>query len=240
MYVLDPFSLAGVRAQLADSSERSVRSALAVAGEADLAYSVLVSRLRYGGVPFISRRLAVVISKADLLRRAGVALPADSEGVADWLTAMGHHNLVMSAAQEFAEVRYFAVTSGYVAPDRLYDPGAPLRWLLQVHGVRVPAGTAAVPGLAVAAAAPADRGPGGPHPSESARSGVTGGMSPAGTQIAEEAQGAAAARSLRPEDAEVIRSDELLKEEWSNVNDGIQAIYTILGPPPLKTLSKEA
>jgi hypothetical protein len=42
---------------------------------------------------------------------------------------------------------------------------------------------------------------------------------------------------LQPEEAEVINSDELLRAEWSTVNDGIQTIYKILGPPPLKTLS---
>jgi hypothetical protein len=42
-----------------------------------------------------------------------------------------------------------------------------------------------------------------------------------------------------PENAELINSDEILRSEWSTVNDGIQAIYKILGPPPLKTLAKE-
>jgi CRP-like cAMP-binding protein len=57
-----------------------------------------------------------------------------------------------------------------------------------------------------------------------------------GTSTADERGG----QSRQPEAAEVIDSDELLRAEWSTVNDGIQAIYKILGPPPLKTLSREA
>ena len=52
--------------------------------------------------------------------------------------------------------------------------------------------------------------------------------------------GTSGKRNLHMEKAEVLDSDELLKAEWSTVNDGIQAIYKVLGPPPLKTLTREA
>jgi hypothetical protein len=42
--------------------------------------------------------------------------------------------------------------------------------------------------------------------------------------------------SLRKEAGE-IESDELLRSEWDARNVDIQRIYTILGPPPLRTLS---
>jgi hypothetical protein len=49
------------------------------------------------------------------------------------------HNLVMSARHEFAEVRFFTVASQNIPPGTHDDPGAPLRWLLTSHGVRLPA-----------------------------------------------------------------------------------------------------
>ena len=65
------------------------------------------------------------------------------------------HNLVLAARHEFAEVKFFSVASQQVAPDGRDDPGTPLRWLLTVHGVRLPADPAAPAGL------PDGRGPGG-------------------------------------------------------------------------------
>jgi hypothetical protein len=93
-------------------------------------------------VPAASQQLAVVISKADLLRGTGMALPSESDAIADWLADTGLHNLVMSARREFAEVRYYTVASQDVAADGSDDPGVPLRWLLTTHGVRLPADAA--------------------------------------------------------------------------------------------------
>jgi hypothetical protein len=44
--------------------------------------------------------------------------------------------------REFAEVRYFTVASLDVDASLPDDTGMPLRWLLAVHGVRLPAGAA--------------------------------------------------------------------------------------------------
>ena len=49
------------------------------------------------------------------------------------------HNLVMAARRDFAEVRFFAVASQALPAGAPDDPGAPLRWLLTSHGVRLPA-----------------------------------------------------------------------------------------------------
>jgi hypothetical protein len=78
------------------------------------------------------------VSKADLLRSAGLVVPAGSDEIARWLWDSGVHNLVISAPREFAEVRFFTVASQNVRPGGLDDPGAPLRWLLTAHGVRLP------------------------------------------------------------------------------------------------------
>ncbi len=138
VYVLDPFSIPAIRQQVADRNAAALGLAHAAAGDPELTYDEVVSRLRDSGVPASTERLAVVVSKADLLRAAGLSLPAGSAAIAQWLHDSGVHNLVISAPREFAEVRFFAVASQDMRPGSPDDPGAPLRWLLTSRGVRLP------------------------------------------------------------------------------------------------------
>jgi hypothetical protein len=113
---------------------------LTVREKSDLAYGQVVGRLRDRGVKKESQRLAVVVSKVDLLAERGVDFPAESAAIAEWLSENGLHNVVIAAENEFAAVSYFAVAS--VAAERSTpgtDPGAPLRWLLWARGVALPA-----------------------------------------------------------------------------------------------------
>jgi hypothetical protein len=139
VYVLDPFSIRSVADQLGDDTDGALARARAAAGDPELTYDNVVARLRDSGVPASIQILAVVVSKADLLRSAGLDVPAESAAIAGWLKDAGVHNLVMAARHEFAEVRFFTVASQDIAPGRPDDPGAPLRWLLRAHGVRLPA-----------------------------------------------------------------------------------------------------
>lgn len=139
VYILDPFSIEAVKKQIGGANAPEVRAAHAAAGDPELTYDEVASRLRDTGVPASSGRLAVVISKADLLQTAGIDLPGDSDAIAQWLWDHDVHNLVMSARRDFAEARFFAVASQAMAPGSSYDPGVPLRWLLTAHGVRLPA-----------------------------------------------------------------------------------------------------
>lgn len=140
VYILDPFSIEAVQRQLGGIAVPEVlRLARAAAGDPQLTYDEVASRLRDTGVPASRGRLAVVVSKNDLLRRAGLELPADSDAIAQWLWDNGLHNLVMSTRRDFAEVRFFAVASQAVPPGGPDDPGRPLRWLLTTHGIRLPA-----------------------------------------------------------------------------------------------------
>ena len=144
VYVLDPFSVGRVRDRVAGQNAAAVRFAHAAAGDPETAYGEVVSRLRDSGVGASGQRLAIVVSKADLLSAGGLEPPADSDAIAEWLMAAGVHNLVLSARREFAEVRYFAVASLAAGQARRsHDPGAPLRWLLTARGVRLPAESAA-------------------------------------------------------------------------------------------------
>jgi CHAT domain-containing protein len=138
-YVLDPFSVDLIRGQVAAHDRTLIAQAHAARQDPEISYAEVVNRLRGLGVPIQAQRLAVVVSKADLLRTAGIDVPSDSGAIAEWLSANGVHNLVMAAPREFAEVRFFAVASMDVSASRTDDPGVPLRWLLATHGVRLPA-----------------------------------------------------------------------------------------------------
>ena len=142
-YVLDPFSVQAIREQLGSQQGGILAVAAPAQNDPDLAYGEVSSRLRDGGVPVSAQRLAVVISKADLLRQAGLDVPTDSPAIEDWLVKSGLQNLVMAIGREFAEVRYFAVASQDVTASGPDNPGVPLRWLLAAHGVQLPG--AAVP-----------------------------------------------------------------------------------------------
>ena len=54
----------------------------AAAGDPETAYGEVVSRLRDSGVEAAGQRLAVVVSKADLLTAGGIELPDDSAAIA--------------------------------------------------------------------------------------------------------------------------------------------------------------
>jgi hypothetical protein len=137
VYVLDPFSTGAVRDRLTGHNATAIRLAHAAAGDPEIAYGEVTSRLRDSGVAASTQRLAVLVSKADLLRAAGLELPVESGAIAEWLTQARIHNLVLAARRDFAEVRFFAVASQDVANDQSDDPGTPLRWLLRSHGVRL-------------------------------------------------------------------------------------------------------
>ena len=139
VYVLDPFSIPWVRNRLAGNNAEAVRLAHAAAGHPESAYTEVVSRLRDGGVPPDGQRLAVIISKTDLLRASGLEIPVSSAAIAEWLSGAGMHNVVIGAQRDFAQVRYFTVASRPVTgTDGRDDPGAPLRWLIRAYGMALP------------------------------------------------------------------------------------------------------
>ena len=121
------------------TTPRRSRLAHAAAGHPESAYAEVVSRIRDSGVPADGQRLAVIISKTDLLRAAGLDIPVGAAAIARWLQAIGMHNVVIGAQRDFAQVRYFTVASQPVTgTGRQDDPGAPLRWLLRAYGTPLP------------------------------------------------------------------------------------------------------
>lgn len=138
VYVLDPFAVPAVQDQLTGHNAAVLRQAHAAAGDPEIAYGEVMARLRDGGVPAGAQRLAVIVSKTDLLRKTGLELPAGSATIAAWLADSGLYNLVMSSRREFAEVRFYTVASQAAIADRADDPEAPLSWLLRAHGIQLP------------------------------------------------------------------------------------------------------
>ncbi len=76
-YVLDPFSVDPIRDQAAAHDQAIVARAQPAQNDPELSYTEVVNRLRGYGVPVKAQRLAVVVSKVDLLRQAGVAGPRE-------------------------------------------------------------------------------------------------------------------------------------------------------------------
>ncbi len=137
VYVLDPFSLTAVTDRL--SGIEGGAAALSSGGDPEGTYNEVLSRLRGSGVRPNAQRLAVAVSRADLLQQHGLAPAAESSDIRAWLYEAGLHNLTLAAEREFADVRYFLIASqSSRLTTRNTDPGAPLRWLLSTRGLNLP------------------------------------------------------------------------------------------------------
>ncbi|MBG6104639.1 hypothetical protein IW249_005053 [Micromonospora vinacea] len=127
VFVLDPLSLPRVREQVAGLPPHLVP--IVRVAEHDLvdSYEAVVVGMRYRGVDTSRCRLAIVVSKGDLLSLLpGVApLRAGSTEIERLLVEQGLDGLLMSANRDFGEVRYFL--HGQSDPP---SPG-PLMWLLR-------------------------------------------------------------------------------------------------------------
>lgn len=140
VFVIDPFSVPAVRDQAAGSNPAAVRAANPAAGDVEALYSGVVHRIRDSGVKGREQRLAVVVSKADLLGASGIDVPRESDAVAAWLSAAGLHNVVLSAQRDFAHVRFFAVHStASASAESGRAAGDAIRWVLTASGVKLPA-----------------------------------------------------------------------------------------------------
>jgi hypothetical protein len=99
------------------------------------------------GVDTTGKRLAFVVSKADLLRELPIGrdLDATPGAVCRWLAERGMDNLLTSASRDFAEVSYFLVSSRTSEPTGPSAALAPFRWLLAGDGVELSPPAAGVP-----------------------------------------------------------------------------------------------
>lgn len=138
VFVVDPFAIPGLRRELAGTGNVELRDEH-LSGHPrnpEDAYGEVVSRIRAAGTETERQRLAIVVTKADVLAVLGVETPEDSEDVKAWLYENGMHNVTLAAEREFKEVRYFAVAS-VDTPDPAEAPNradAPFLWALTSRG----------------------------------------------------------------------------------------------------------
>ena len=133
LFLLDPLTIPEVREQLALSGV-----AVQVAqGRASDAYASVVDRLRDSGEDLRKKKLAVVVTKADVVAQifASEPLPGNSAGVRGWLYSHGGDNLVRRIEADFQEVGYFAVDSTPGTPvDSAAHPLRVIDWALMNSG----------------------------------------------------------------------------------------------------------
>ncbi|MEV5542086.1 hypothetical protein AB0L13_35165 [Saccharopolyspora shandongensis] len=129
--VVDPFAIGWVRDQLGGALESRLAQAHPSSGDPDQVYQVTARRLRDFGVQTERRALAVTVVKADLLSDLPWAADLCAGAVREWLNTAGLDNLVLAAERDFAEVRYFVVSSVTgTRPGHRLTPAAPFRWLM--------------------------------------------------------------------------------------------------------------
>ncbi len=127
VYVLDPFSIRRLRDEYAAAAPDVFAAANPATYDPEDAYNATVQRLQDYGVRTDRRRLAFVVSKADLLEKLSAG-PPDRAGVRAWLAENGLHNLVLAAERDFREVRWFLVSGLDPGPDGGLGPAD---WILQ-------------------------------------------------------------------------------------------------------------
>jgi hypothetical protein len=152
MLVLDPTTIPSVRDRIdpaALAGRHDVDQASCATGtetndaSAELVYHLLASQLNRCGARTSRISLAVVITKADLLAKLGLAPDPDldpasalSYHLRAWLCAADLRNLVEMAEHDFGSVQYFLVGAGVGSADSV----APFTWLLNRHrrGTAIP------------------------------------------------------------------------------------------------------
>jgi len=154
LFVLDPTTIPLVRDRIdpallarrhADHEDSRIAGTETSSAATELPYHLLVAQLNRFGARTRRCSLAVVITKADLLTKQGLAPDPDpdpdragtlSQALRGWLCAVGLRNLVETADHDFGKVRYFLVGLGMEST----DPVAPFTWLLNRHrrGATIP------------------------------------------------------------------------------------------------------
>ncbi|MGC5334481.1 hypothetical protein [Micromonospora sp. DT62] len=128
VFVVDPLSLPAVRRRVAEAPAHLAPTVRVARHDVVDSYEAVVVGLRHRGVATERCRLAVVVSKVDLLGLlpGGGPTREDSGHVRGWLAGQGLDHLLTAVGRDFGEVRFFLHgTAGSPPPDD------PLVWLLR-------------------------------------------------------------------------------------------------------------
>jgi double-GTPase-like protein len=111
LFVIDPLSLGQIWAEL-EPSLRERYDPLRAERAPEFVFQQVLQNIEAMGVNPEQARLAVVISKADLLTHAGIPTPPpDSASIERWLDDLGMDNLVRSVRHSFGEVCFFVTAA---------------------------------------------------------------------------------------------------------------------------------
>lgn len=111
-FILDPLALPEVRERMKVTNY--VGSVSIARGDPEDSYASVADRLRADNVPLRSKRLAIVVTKVDVLQSLGAMdamSPGDSDSIRRWLNDNGADGLVRRVEQDFKRISYFAVDS---------------------------------------------------------------------------------------------------------------------------------
>lgn len=136
LLVVDPFALETVRAEARETRPDLLEHAHAAGRGPEQAYQGVTVMLRNSHVAH-RQRLAVVVTKTDLLRelKVGESLGHTSAEIRDWLVRQREDNLVLAATRDFRRVRYFRCSSVRGGE----SPLDAVRWLLSPEPFPFPA-----------------------------------------------------------------------------------------------------
>ena len=146
IFVLDPFSVRAVADDMQGELAPLLDAAQPARMEPEPSYLVTVQWLSDQGIDISRKPLAVAVVKSDLLLElpaaAGLQPDSASAEIEGWLRDKRLDNLLDGAERDFAEVRYFLVSSldditaldGRAAGT---SPARPLLWLLGRSGFTV-------------------------------------------------------------------------------------------------------
>ena len=128
LLAVDPFALETVRAEARRTRPDLLEYAHAASHGPEQAYQGVTVMLRNSDVAAHRQRLAVVVTKTDLLRelKVGESLGHTSAEIRDWLVRQREDNLVLAATRDFRRVRYFRCSSVRGGE----SPLDAVRWLL--------------------------------------------------------------------------------------------------------------
>ena len=139
LFVLDPLSIPRLWGALKDE-ERGRLESMRASEEPQFVFDQMLENLRGMGVESREVRLAVAVTKSDVLARTSVAAqmpPPDNESIISWLEDLEVDNLVRSVQKHFGQIRFF-LTSSRLQDGQVDRQVAELtRWVVAPSGLRL-------------------------------------------------------------------------------------------------------
>jgi Double-GTPase 2 len=139
LFVLDPLSIPRLWGAL-KTEERDRLAPMRAKAEPQFVFDQMLDNLRRMGVESRGARLAVAVTKSDVVAGTSVAAqmpPPDNESIISWLEDLEMDNLVRSVQKHFGQFRFF-LTSSRLQDGEVGRQVADLtRWVVAPSGLRL-------------------------------------------------------------------------------------------------------